>query len=152
MSRARSGLPDCPAIRPGTEADLAAVAEIQALSPSAAQWSVRQYLEYDFRVIEVEGRLAGFAVARRVAEEEWELLNLAVAPGFRRRGLGGRLLRDLCTRHTGVMYLEVRPSNTAALALYQAFGFQEVGRRPGYYEDPPEGAVVMKLRSCYCHN
>ncbi len=138
-------------VRQGTPDDLEAVKEIQSGSPEASDWDVRDYLAYDFRVLEFSGRLAGFSVARRTAEDESELLNLAVAPGMRRRGFGNALLRDLAARHRGTVYLEVRESNTAAREFYKCFGFQIVTSRAGYYREPPEAAVVMKFRSCYCH-
>jgi ribosomal-protein-alanine N-acetyltransferase len=139
------------AVRPGTPEDLDRVAAIQACSPEVARWNVRDYLDHDFRVVECSRTVAGFAVARSVASDESELLNLAVAPEFRRRGLATLLLDDLAMRHPGDIFLEVRESNKAALSFYQAFGFETLGRRPEYYLDPPEGAVVMKYRSCYCH-
>jgi ribosomal-protein-alanine N-acetyltransferase len=139
------------AIRQGTAADLAAAARLQALAPEAAQWAPADYLAYDFRVASCGAAVAGFAAARVVDGAETELLNLAVEPGFRRRGIATMLLRDLVTRHPGAVFLEVRESNTGALAFYQALGFREVARRRGYYSTPPEGAVVMKLCSWYCH-
>lgn len=82
-----------------------------------------------------------------VVAEEMHILNLAVHPQHRRRGLARRLLsegmnqaRDLGAR---VAWLEVRPSNTPALALYRSFGFQEVGRRPRYYDDTQEDALLL---------
>ena len=121
------------------------VTGIQAGSPEAAAWDVRDYLDHDFRVFESAGMVVGFAVARRIAADESELLALAVAPEYRRRGFGNALLRDLAARHRGSLYLEVRESNETAIRFYKSFGFEEVGRRPGYYRYPPEGAVVMKL-------
>jgi ribosomal-protein-alanine acetyltransferase len=151
MARVRSALNSRAPVRDGRPEDLERVAEIQAASPGASHWNVRDYLDQDFRVVECSGTLAGFAVARRVAEDESELLNLAVAPSFRRSGIATVLMHDLAVRHPGTIFLEVRESNKAALALYQAFGFEMVAQRPEYYRDPVEGAVVMKYRSCYCH-
>lgn len=80
---------------------------------------------------------------------EIHLLNLAVHPGQRRRGFGRYLLHrmsDIGVR-TGVrsVLLEVRPSNCAARGLYEQAGFREVGRRPGYYDDTKEDAILMTL-------
>lgn len=137
-------------MRPGESRDLDRIADIQARSPEAARWDPCGYLEYDFRVAAEGEAVAGFVVARRVAERESEILNLAVAPEYRRRGIGRQLLRTLLASHPGSVFLEVRASNAAACAFYQSAGFEPVGRRPGYYDSPLEDAVVMKLRSCYC--
>ncbi|MBZ0253853.1 MAG: GNAT family N-acetyltransferase, partial [Candidatus Methylomirabilis sp.] len=75
------------------------------------------------------------------------LLNLAVAPAHRRRGLGAALYDETAAalRVVGarVMFLEVRPSNEAALALYRSRGLEVVGRRRRYYADNGEDAIVM---------
>jgi len=73
----------------------------------------------------------------QVAAGEAEVLTIAVAPGARRRGLGGRLLSQALERAAamgaGVAFLEVAEGNRAARALYARAGFAEVGRRRGYY-------------------
>lgn len=137
-------------VRAGRPEDLERVGDIQARSPGAARWAPAEYLAHDFRVAVRDGAVAGFVVARRVAEGESEILNLAVAPELRRGGVGRRLVADLVDRHAGEVFLEVRESNREARIFYQAMGFEEAGRRPGYYSDPEEAAVVMKFRSCYC--
>ena len=137
-----------PVIRRGAPGDLAEVAALQQVSREAAQWSVSDYLQYDFRVA-VEGqRIAGFLVARRVAADESELLNLAVCPELRRKGVARALVTALLADAAGSVYLEVRESNAAARAFYKSMGFQEVSVRSTYYEDPPEPAIVMKFHSC----
>lgn len=77
------------------------------------------------------------------------ITNVAVAPAFRRRGLASRILHQLqayCTEQHGTeLTLEVRPSNSAALALYRKHGFKEAGRRKNYYTNPPEDALLMTL-------
>ena len=82
-----------------------------------------------------------------VVAEEMHILNLAVHPRHRRRGLARRLLTQAMShaRELGaqVAWLEVRPSNAPALALYYSFGFKEVGRRPRYYEDTQEDALLL---------
>ena len=135
-------------IRPGCPRDLAEFAAIQASSPEAAHWDAADYLQYDFRVCLCHGRVAGFLVARRVAPDESELLNLVVAPEFRRKGLARALLKELRTAPAASLYLEVRESNQAARNLYKSMGFQEVNIRPEYYQAPPEAAIVMKFHSC----
>jgi ribosomal-protein-alanine N-acetyltransferase len=137
-----------PVIRPGHPADLADVAAIQAASPEASHWTVSDYLQYDFRVCLDQDRVAAFLVARQVAPDESELLNLVVAPDFRRKGLARALLQDLLSAPAGSLYLEVRESNHPARNLYKSMGFQEVNIRQKYYQSPPEAAIVMKFHSC----
>ncbi len=91
--------------------------------------------------------LAGYLVLRIVADE-LEILDLGVDPSFRRLGLGRRLLVAAldqgAKRGARTAYLEVRESNEAAKALYTALGFRSHSRRPGYYRDSGEGALVLR--------
>jgi [ribosomal protein S18]-alanine N-acetyltransferase len=92
-------------------------------------------------------RLAGFGIAWFVMDEG-ELANLAVAPDSRGKGIGTALLEavtsDALGRGTSQLYLEVRESNSAARHMYEAAGFQEVGRRKGYYRQPVEDALILR--------
>ena len=95
------------------------------------------------------GQLLGYYLLMR-AVDDVHLLNLGVDRSIQRRGLGARLLEDAFERGrlaggTG-MFLEVRPSNHPAIALYEHFGFVEVGRRRGYYPAHVgrEDAIVMR--------
>ena len=135
-------------IRRGDFGDLAAVAAIQEASPEAPRWKVSEYLQYDFRVALRDNRIAGFLVSRGLADGESEVLNLAVAPEFRRQGIARDLVAALVAEDPGKVYLEVRESNQAALNLYKSMGFEEVGKRQKYYETPLEAAIVMKFHSC----
>lgn len=89
----------------------------------------------------------GYVIAHS-AEDEGEILNLAVSPAARRRGIGRALvehvLAALRVRGARAAYLEVRESNVGARALYLEFGFREVGRRRGYYRRPVEDAVLLR--------
>ncbi|MCU1233666.1 MAG: GCN5-related N-acetyltransferase [Candidatus Solibacter sp.] len=135
-------------IRAGSEADLEEVDVIQRVCPEAAQWKVRDYLEQDFRVAIVGNRVAGFIVLRSVAPDERELLNLAVAPGNRRKGVAEALINAALEGFAGTVYLEVRESNGNAIKFYNRHNFQEVSRRAKYYQNPAESAIVMKFHSC----
>ena len=137
-----------PVIRLGENADVAEIAAIQAASPEAARWDVAAYLNYDLRVAVCQNRVAGFLASRSLSPDESEILNLAVSPEFRRRGIARALLNALLEGFHGAVFLEVRESNRAALELYKSLHFQEISRRPGYYEDPPETAIVLKFHSC----
>jgi ribosomal-protein-alanine N-acetyltransferase len=94
-----------------------------------------------------DDRLAGFVASRLVADE-LHINNIAVRPSYRRRGLGSTLLRAVLKEAMSLgvksSLLEVRASNQDAQALYQTCGFRTVGRRTGYYGDPPEDALVMR--------
>ena len=100
--------------------------------------------EFDFLVAEYEGGLAGMVVWRATASDEKEILNLAVDPAFRRRGIARALLTAISAP---AIFLEVRESNQAARMLYRNVGFQEAGLRKAYYQDPVEAAIVMRLQS-----
>jgi ribosomal-protein-alanine N-acetyltransferase len=92
-----------------------------------------------------EERIAGYLVCSRY-DIVWHVMNVAVEPGRRREGIATALLEDLFTRadKPGEQYtLEVRTSNDAAIALYERFGFESAGVRPGYYHDNKEDALIM---------
>ena len=82
-----------------------------------------------------------------VAADEGYITNVAVDPSRRRQGVAAQLLRvfdDFArANHLAFLTLEVRPSNQAAIALYQGFGFIEAGRRRNYYDLPKEDALIL---------
>ena len=135
-------------IRPGDARDLPSVARIQQASPAATQWPPEDYLAHDFTVALCADQVAGFIVARCLTAGESEILNMAVDPALRRRGIARALVAEIQLRYSGDIYLEVRESNHAARALYQAVGFQVVTIRPEYYQDNRETGIVMKFHSC----
>jgi len=134
-------------IRPASEQDLPAIAQIQSASPEASQWNPQDYLALDCQVAIEDGAVAGFIVLRPVADKEWEILNLAVGPDHRRRGFARRLLSAALAHRIGEFFLEVRESNLPARALYESLGFKVVTKRLRYYPDSGEAAIVMKIHS-----
>lgn len=138
-------------IRPGTAADLGSIAEIQAASPHASHWRTEDYLNYELWIASPapDEDVAGFAVSRQLAPDEWELLNMAVAPRWRRTGVAEGLLRHLIQHHQGTGFLEVRASNSAAQALYQKLGFAAVGRRQAYYPTDAPGKHEEGIVFCF---
>jgi [ribosomal protein S18]-alanine N-acetyltransferase len=88
--------------------------------------------------------LVGYLFVSRYADV-WHLMNIAVDPPLRRRGIASALLAELVGRIGAAepITLEVRPSNAGAIALYERFGFRAAGLRPGYYRDTGEDAVIM---------
>ena len=95
-----------------------------------------------------EPSIAGYIVARETAGE-LHINNVAVREQYRRRGYGvlllGRVLDEACKKRATAAFLEVRDGNSAAQALYQKCGFRPIAKRPNYYSEPPEDAVVMSL-------
>jgi ribosomal-protein-alanine N-acetyltransferase len=100
------------------------------------------------RVDERDGEMRGYAILRPVLDEA-ELLNIGVAAGQQRKGLGRAMLLEMldvaCERNILRVFLEVRPSNAAAIALYRSAGFTEVGVRRDYYKNTSgsEDAITM---------
>ena len=143
-----------PEPKPFGRADVAAVAALER-EVFGDPWSRRSFEEIlglehlqGFVVGDGRGGLAGYAFCSSVADEG-EILNLAVAPALRRQGLG-RVLLDACLgwmtdRGARKVFLEVRRSNEAAIAMYEGQGFETVGVRRGYYRKPTEDAVTMAL-------
>lgn len=139
-------------VRPMRRGDVGAVCEIEQRS-YPFPWSKGIFSDclrigYCCRVAELHDELGGYAILS-VAAGESHLLNLCVAPEHRRQGLAQLLLDGLLV-DAGLlgasrMFLEVRPSNRAATALYAGNGFRVIGRRPDYYpaETGREDAMVM---------
>ena len=89
-------------------------------------------------------RVAGYLICSRYADV-WHLMNIAIDPPMRRRGIATALLEEMIARagEDGSYTLEVRPSNSTAIALYERFGFRSAGTRRRYYTDTGEDAVIM---------
>lgn len=96
--------------------------------------------------VDEQNRVLGYAGIQVILDEGY-ITNVAVLPEYRREKVASALLRvffDFAKAHDlWFISLEVRPSNGAAIALYDQFGFKEAGRRKNYYEDPKEDALIM---------
>ena len=94
----------------------------------------------------VSGRVLGYSGLMVVADEGY-ITNVAVFPEYRRQGIAAQILQVFVqfaeANRLAFLTLEVRPSNAAAIALYQDFGFEEVGRRKNYYDLPKEDALIL---------
>ncbi len=96
-------------------------------------------------VADSQGVIAGYFLARHICETV-ELFYIYVAPSQRRHGLGRSLLTNLCEQarlwgNVERVFLEVRPSNAPALALYRSLGFQQTGMRKGYYRNGEDAQI-----------
>lgn len=142
------------ALRPMTEDDLAAVANIEAASYEFP-WSrgiFKSCLDshHDCWVLDFAGVVIGYGILSTGAGEA-HILNICVSPKERGGGHGAHLLRRLIDlarwHHVERVFLEVRPSNPLAHAMYLRAGFDEIGRRPGYYpaRRGREDAIVMAM-------
>jgi len=120
-------------------------------TPEAARWSVGQGCASGdgllCRVAERNGQISGLIVFRSMADEA-EILNLAVEASQRRQGIGCLLVQKAIAECKAAgartIFLEVRESNEAARRLYARAGFKEGGRRPEYYREPTEDALVLQ--------
>ena len=98
-------------------------------------------------VAEDNGVVAGYIGSQTVPDES-DMMNVAVHPDYRRRGIAEALVNTLCDalkeRGSVSLTLEVRASNEPAKALYEKLGFEQVGRRPNYYRNPKEDALILR--------
>jgi ribosomal-protein-alanine acetyltransferase len=144
------GIPSAITVRRLCAPDASAALSILKESPEASIWSRESLLESASQGIawtaELDARIAGVLVGRVVADE-FEILNLAVAKSFRRRGVATKLV-SAALEHARVAgarqaYLEVRASNEGGISLYGQMGFLICGRRQKYYRNPEEDAVLL---------
>jgi ribosomal-protein-alanine N-acetyltransferase len=138
-------------IRKMQAGDLDRICEIERTC-FAGPWS-RESFESELKrngglavVAETESGAAGYAVGWSAADE-LHIANLAVHPEWRRKGMGRGLLKALLNGFSGLTWagLEVRESNTAAIALYQGMGFRKSKIRKNYYAEEKEDAVLMEM-------
>ncbi len=147
-------LQDLPRLAPMRVSDLPEVVAIESEAYSHP-WTSGNFADslragYECRTMRIGAELIGYFVAL-VAAGEAHLLNLTVAVAHQRRGHGGALLREVLriARERGAqeLFLEVRPSNLSAQAMYERFGFTRVAVRRGYYPGRAgrEDALVLTL-------
>jgi ribosomal-protein-alanine N-acetyltransferase len=135
-------------VRPATLADLATITDIEreVFSDPWSASAFRELIGVGALVAESDGLVAGYVFARSLGDEG-EILNLAVRAGRQRLGIGRKLL-DACVaqlqmKGARTIYLEVRASNFAGQDFYRRAGFERVGRRRGYYDQPLEDALLF---------
>jgi ribosomal-protein-alanine N-acetyltransferase len=141
--------PENIAIRPLTYADLPRVMAIERRSFPTA-WSLSMFvLELSkpsgVCLAAMDGSdLVGYLICARYAEA-YHLMNVAVDPDRRRQGIGRALIDEMLERvgADASVTLEVRVSNSGAIALYESYGFRSVGTRKRYYADTGEDAIIM---------
>jgi ribosomal-protein-alanine N-acetyltransferase len=129
------------------------IAEILRDSSEAAQWSPESHTKLAsspgsvFLVCEANAKPVGFVAGRQLGDEG-EILNIAVRPDYRRKGIASALLMAALDefRRSAIarIFLELRESNLPARALYERHGFLPAGRRKGYYLHPAEDAICMR--------
>ena len=135
-----------------TETDVAAVTALEKVCFSMP-WSERSIAAelnnpLSLWLVAVDGEnLAGYVGSQSVMGEA-DMMNLAVSPLYRRQGVGEHLVKALVQRlrenAVSCLTLEVRASNDSAIHLYDKLGFVQVGRRPGYYSNPKEDALILR--------
>lgn len=139
-------------IRPMCREDIPQVAELDEMCFSVP-WSAAS-LEgeldnelADWLVADLDGTIAGYVGAQTVLDEA-DLMNLAVHPGQRRKGIARMLLTSLmrCLYDRGArsLTLDARVGNLPAVTLYRSLGFAVAGRRKNYYEKPREDAFIFR--------
>ena len=134
------------------EEHVAAIAALEKLcfsdpwSESSVAYELRNPLAL-WLVAEVDGQVAGYIGSQTVPPES-DVMNVAVHPDHRRGGIAQSLVLSLCQAlkdgGNETLTLEVRASNTPAIALYEKLGFLQIGRRPNYYRNPKEDALILR--------
>jgi len=138
-----------------SEKDIPRIYEIEqeAISPPWSLGALMGEIEKDsFFIVAVDDApiddalIVGFAILRQVGDDG-ELLQIAVDKSLRQSGVGDLLMAEIqehaSTKAFNSVFLEVRRSNAAAIALYKKHGFKQVRVRKDYYEDPVEDALIM---------
>ena len=112
--------------------------------------SVASELEHDYSLwlVALEGETVVGYIGSQTSYGETDMMNVAVHPGFRRKGIGEQLIlalvEELKARECVSLTLEVRSSNTPAIAMYEKLGFTQIGLRKNYYRNPREDALILQ--------
>lgn len=139
-------------IRKMTLQDAPAIAqlEIACFSDPWSEKSIASEVENPLSywlVADDNGTIAGYVGSQSVLDAA-DMMNLAVAPAYRRKGVAqalvNALVEHLQSKQVIALLLEVRVSNEPAIALYGKMGFEQVGRRPRYYHNPREDALILR--------
>jgi [ribosomal protein S18]-alanine N-acetyltransferase len=145
-------------LHPATQSDLDAILALERATENAPHWPLSAYAAIlddpasprCLIVADAGDAIAGFAVGLMGPTAAAELESVVVAANCRRAGIGRSLcsaVLDWCrTRGATEAVLEVRAASTGAIALYASLGFAETGRRPRYYRDPEDDAILMRLQ------
>lgn len=136
-------------MKPRHVAQVAALEKI-CFSDPWSEKSIASELENDLAlwlVADEDGRVLGYVGSQTVLDET-DMMNVAVHPDHRNQGIATGLIVGLIgalqKRGSRCLTLEVRASNEPAKALYSKLGFAEVGRRPRYYQNPKEDALILR--------
>ncbi len=138
-------------IIPMNESHVAQIAalEKQCFSDPWSENSVASELENPLSlwlIAEEDGAVCGYVGSQTVLDET-DMMNIAVCPDCRRKGIAAALITELVSRlkarGSRVLRLEVRESNFSAIALYEALGFTQLGLRKNYYRNPKENALIL---------
>lgn len=139
-------------IREMKRSDILAIAELEKIcfSDPWSENSIASELDNPLSfwlVAEDNGKIAGYVGSQAVLDAA-DMMNLAVSPDYRQQGIGyalvNGLMQHLQQNNVIALLLEVRVSNTPAISLYEKLGFVQVGRRPKYYHNPREDALILR--------
>ena len=132
--------------------DVPAIAELERVcfsdpwSENSISSELNNPLSY-WLVAEDNGVIAGYVGSQSVLDAA-DMMNIAVSSDYRRQGIGQALIEGLVAhlqqKNVIALLLEVRVSNIPAIALYEKLGFEQVGRRRGYYHNPREDALILR--------
>ena len=133
------------------ETHVAQIAQLERaiFSDAWSEHSIRTELTNQLALwlVAVEGDTVAGYIGSQTVLGEADMMNLAVRPEYRRRGLGRQLVEELIRRlDAAQLTLEVRVTNLPAQKLYESMGFTQVGRRKNYYEKPREDALILQKK------
>ncbi len=140
-------------IRPAEAMDAKEIAETESLTLGAEAWTESGIAETlnrngHYFIVEVDGKIIGHG-GYTIILDEGDITNIAVRPEFWRKGLASKILEtminDAKQQNLSFLTLEVRSRNTAAINLYEKYGFTVRGERKNFYRNPTDNAKIMTL-------